>query len=80
MIPQLRHLLSSAGREPLFLVCATATCPTFQFFRHRTTAPFFELKFSRHRISSTAAPRHLILAPLRHIIGEKICGIKKSDI
>ena len=59
---------------------------TFFSSRHRdvqhllnlcTTAPFFRLKFSRHRNSATAAPRHLILEPPRHILGEKILAIKK---
>ena len=48
--------------------------------RHRTTAPFFRLKFSRYRISATAAPRHLILSPPRHILGEKIRVIKNASL
>ena len=62
----------NAGRTPLFLVRATATCATLKIFEPPTTVPLFQLKLSRHCISATAAPPgHLILAPPRHILGRK---------
>ena len=38
--------------------------------------PFFQLTFPHHPIIAMEAPRHLTLAPLCHILGEKMCAIK----
>ena len=38
------------------------------------------LKFSSHRISATAAPRHLILAPPRDILGGKLVPYKNATV
>ena len=68
---------TSAGRAPLFWFAPLRRAPLFKSLSHRTTASLFQLKFSRHCISATAPPRHLILAPPRHILGKKFAPSKK---
>ena len=60
------------GPRHFFYIAAPRNAPHFLSLRHRITVPFFQLKFSHHRINATAAPLHLILAPPRHILEEKI--------
>ena len=52
----------------------------FKSLRHCTTAPFFQQHFSRHRISTTAAPYHFILALQHqyHILGGKLTKFAPS--
>ena len=58
----------------LFLGRAAATWAEFKSLRHCTTAPLFQLKFSRHRGTE---PLLKILAPPRHILAKKICDRPK---
>ena len=48
--------------------------------RHRTTAVLFQLKFSHHRISATAAPQNQIFASHCQILGAKIRAIQKLPL
>ena len=52
-----------------------------QFFNPCATGPrhhraVFQIQLFRHLISATAVPRHLILAPLHHILDKKISTTK----
>ena len=53
------------------------TKPTLNETLYNTSA---RLKFSSHRISATAAPRHLILAPPRDILGGKFAPYKNASV
>ena len=65
------------GRATFFLFAPPRRAPLLKSLGHRTTAPLFQLKYSRHCISAIAAPRHWILAPPRHILGNNVCAISK---
>ena len=70
------HLCAVLGARHFFQFAPMHHTPLFQSLCHCTTAPLFQLKFSRHSISATAAPRHLILAPPHHILGGKFAPSK----